>query len=158
MRTRNRTAPGATGRLQNRSVSAVADEVHQGDLYMQLETTKEALTDQLAAPTTRRTIVKTGVKLGYAIPLVAATYKLTASGALAACGGDTPFELNVPGIDTPLCCGCCDASDSGIGGPVEDAFNACQAILVANGITCPLPGQPGDDETRVCISFNIASR
>jgi len=122
---------------------------------MPFETTKAALTDQLATPTTRRTIVKTGIKLGYAIPLVAASYKLTTHGALAACGGDTPFALTVPGIDTPLCCGCCDVTGGGGGGPVEDAFAACQDILAANGITCPIPGEPGSDVTRVCISFDI---
>jgi len=109
MRTRNRTAPGSPGRLRDRLMPAVAGErSNQGDLFMQLETTKDALTDQLAAPTTRRTIVKTGIKLGYAIPLVAATYKLTERGALAACGGTIPipFQFSFLGELVDLCCGC----------------------------------------------------
>jgi len=44
----------------------------------------EELTDQLATSTTRRTIVKTGAKLAYAAPIVAATMKLSAGGAAAA--------------------------------------------------------------------------
>jgi len=42
---------------------------------------------RFAATTTRRTVVKTGAKLAYAAPLVAATMKLTADSALAASGG-----------------------------------------------------------------------
>jgi hypothetical protein len=39
------------------------------------------LVDKIDAPTTRRTIVKTGVKLAYAAPLVAGTIKLSAMNA-----------------------------------------------------------------------------
>jgi len=41
------------------------------------------LTDRLASPLSRRTVVRTGVKLGYAAPLIAASFKLTAEGGLA---------------------------------------------------------------------------
>ena len=62
--------------------------------------------EQLSRGTTRRTVVTTGAKLAYAAPLVAASLKLTAGGALAACGGVTPFSLT--GVDGDLlCCGCC---------------------------------------------------
>ena len=128
---------------------------------MQLDNMNDTLTEQLAAPTTRRTIVKTGVKLGYAIPLVAASYKLTGRGALAACGGDTPiaFDFDFTDIGTvSLCCGCCDIGDVGPNqGTLFDAFAECQALLAAQGTQCPLPGQPGDDITRVCLSFDLGS-
>jgi len=39
---------------------------------------------------TRRTIVKTGAKLAYAAPLVAASFKLSSMGALAAADGSCP--------------------------------------------------------------------
>jgi hypothetical protein len=42
---------------------------------------KEESTTVLAAATTRRTIVKTGAKIAYVAPLVAASFKLTARGA-----------------------------------------------------------------------------
>ena len=62
--------------------------------------------EQLSRGTTRRTVVTTGAKLAYAAPLVAASVGLTASGALAACGGATPFALTGAGGEL-LCCGCC---------------------------------------------------
>jgi hypothetical protein len=53
----------------------------------------EQLTGQLDAPATRRTIVKTGVKLAYAAPLVAATFKMapgvSAQSLSPACLADT---------------------------------------------------------------------
>ena len=54
-----------------------------------------SLDEQLKRGTTRRVVVTTGAKLAYAVPLVAATVGLTASGALAVCGGDTPFPIPV---------------------------------------------------------------
>jgi hypothetical protein len=58
------------------------------------------LTDRLASPLSRRTVVRTGVKLGYAAPLIAASFKLTAEGGLAqTC---TPPAEPVGG----LCCSC----------------------------------------------------
>jgi hypothetical protein len=44
----------------------------------------DELTTTLTTNTTRRTIVKTGVKLAYAVPLVAATFKLSAGQTFAA--------------------------------------------------------------------------
>jgi hypothetical protein len=43
----------------------------------------EALDQHLGDHVTRRRIVKTGVKLAYAAPLVAASFQLTAGGTLA---------------------------------------------------------------------------
>jgi hypothetical protein len=118
-----------------------------------------SLDEQLKQGTTRRTVVTTGAKLAYAAPLVAATVALTASGALAACGGATPFALTGTGGDL-LCCGCCSQT-SGITRAqrrlaaqqaTSEDFVACQTLLAGEGITCPLAGQPGDDITRVCIA------
>ena len=53
------------------------------------------LDEQLKRGATRRTVVTTGAKLAYAVPLVAATVSLTASGALAVCGGTTPNPFAV---------------------------------------------------------------
>jgi len=113
----------------------------------------DELTDQLTMSTTRRTIVKTGAKLAYVAPLVAASFKLSANGALAACGGDTPFAFSFEGED--LCCGCCEqgaGADS-----LLDAFKECQQVLAANGIICPVAGEQGADIKRVCIAQNISS-
>ena len=68
-------------------------------------------TPALAAPTTRRAVVKTGAKLAYAAPLVAASFKLTGRGAAAAvsqldCGQDVcndGFPGTCAGQDDPTC-------------------------------------------------------
>jgi hypothetical protein len=77
----------------------------------------ERLTERLATPATRRRIVMTGAKLAYAAPLVAVSFKLTGSGALAAapiCPATyTPDENNVV-FGGPACCRCtCSLSGTG---------------------------------------------
>ena len=118
--------------------------------------------EQLKRGTTRRTVVTTGAKLAYVAPLVAATVGFTTSGALAACGGATPFPLTVNGEQ--LCCGCCQQSGSTSARALKraaaavaanPAFAACQAELLTHGITCPQAGQPGSDVQRVCIAENV---
>jgi hypothetical protein len=115
--------------------------------------------EQLSRGTTRRTVVTTGAKLAYAAPLVAASLKFTAGGALAACGGATPFALTGTDGDL-LCCGCCSQT-SGITRAqrrlaaqqaTQADFLACQTLLAGEGITCPLAGQTGSDVERVCIA------
>lgn len=117
----------------------------------------QGLREEFAATaTTRRTVVKTGAKLGYAIPIVAATYKLSEGNALAACGGDTPYPFEIGGYS--LCCGCCSqVQDSGADGILDDAFAACQKLLADNGKICPRPGEPGWEVERVCIAENAVS-
>ena len=56
----------------------------------------EELTDRLETGTTRRTIVKTGVKFAYAAPLVAASFKLHGAGAQTRVS---------PGGNDPTCIG-----------------------------------------------------
>ena len=59
--------------------------------------------EHLSKSTTRRTVVRTGVRLAYAAPIVAASFALTASGALALCpGGFTEVVTK----DGPQCCTC----------------------------------------------------
>jgi hypothetical protein len=119
-----------------------------------------SIDEQLSRGTTRRTVVTTGAKLAYAAPLVAASFGLTARGALAACGGVTP--LSFTGVDgDPLCCGCCQISSSTSRAQkrrmsAQQAtrldFVACQRLLADQGTTCPLPGQTGSNVQRVCIA------
>jgi hypothetical protein len=125
---------------------------------------KLGLDKQLRRETTRRTAVTTGAKLAYAAPLVAASLRLTADGALAACGGTTPLELTVD--DRLLCCGCCPQSGSTSARAMkrlkalqatDPAFAACQTLLASQNppIPCPQAGQPGSDVERVCIAENV---
>jgi len=60
------------------------------------------LSEQLESNATRRSVIKTGVKLGYAVPLVAASFKLSASGALAVTC--LPDFFLIPELDD--CCKC----------------------------------------------------
>ena len=119
-----------------------------------------SIDEQLSRGASRRTVVTTGAKLAYAAPLVAATVGLTAGGALAACGGATPFSFTGAGGEA-LCCGCCQISNPGSAraqrrAKAEQATNpdfiACQQLLAGQGITCPLAGQPNSNVTRVCIA------
>jgi len=57
---------------------------------------------QLGERRTRRSVVKSGAKLAYAVPVVAATFKLGSNGALAATcpEGSTQLDLD------PGCCKC----------------------------------------------------
>jgi hypothetical protein len=48
------------------------------------------LEGRLTASPTRRTIVKTGVKLAYAAPILAASFKLSQAGVLGASGNPNP--------------------------------------------------------------------
>jgi hypothetical protein len=118
-----------------------------------------SLDEQLKQGTTRRTVVTTGAKLAYAAPLVAATVGLTASGALAVCGGITPFPFTFDGDS--LCCGCCPQATrlsakalkkAVAAQQANAAFAECQEILAGQGIECPLAGEPGSDVERVCIA------
>jgi hypothetical protein len=119
-----------------------------------------SIDEQLSRGATRRTVVTTGAKLAYAAPLVAATVGLTVRPALAACGGQTPIAFT-GADDEPLCCGCCQISSPGGARAQRRAaaqqatnpdFIECQNLLAGQNITCPLAGQPGSNEQRVCIA------
>jgi len=96
---------------------------------------------------TRRRIVTTGVKLAYAAPLVAVSFKLTGSGALAALPtcpeGSTPDENNVA-FGGPACCSCtCSLSTRG-------QYQASDDTCRVNGINV---GPTGTKKCRiVCIT------
>jgi hypothetical protein len=118
---------------------------------------KLSLDEQLKSGTTRRTVVTTGAKLAYAAPLVAASFALTARGALAACGGQTPIPFTGAGGEA-LCCGCCP--QTGLSASALRAqrrvtaqqapgdFTTCQNLL-GGPSACSRTGNP-----RVCIAEN----
>ena len=75
---------------------------------------------QIDAQTTRRTIVKTGAKLAYAAPLVAASFKLSSRGAGAAVSfelckvdGSCDNQNNTCGDAIGEFCGCLPTTESG---------------------------------------------
>lgn len=79
--------------------------------------------------TTRRTVVKTGAKLAYAAPLLAASFKLNASGGLAqsTCNcvgieGGVPDESPYGGGDVAQCCTCEHCKTGGRGGQFGDVL------------------------------------
>jgi hypothetical protein len=70
--------------------------------------------EHLATTTTRRTIVKTGAKLAYAAPLVAASFKLSAgrAGAQAVSRGNCPcLTLNCGTAVPGTICGCLESTE-----------------------------------------------
>jgi hypothetical protein len=73
----------------------------------------EELEEKLTTATTRRSVVKTGVKLAYAAPLVAASFKLSARGAGAQTLSPTEEEAcnHSNGLNGG-CMGACTSSDA----------------------------------------------
>ncbi len=68
----------------------------------------EQVVDQttgMATRTSRRTIVRTGAKLAYAAPLVAASLPLTASSSEALSGMCIPLNADCTGHRSSDCCG-----------------------------------------------------
>ena len=110
--------------------------------------------EKAMAPLTRRTVVKTGVKLAYATPILAASMHLSAGGALgvqdcscltAAAGwvfDDSPpldSDSNPNGFD-PACCTCFHCIQLGAPNPTYDATNN----------TCLSDGVPTDRCYPIC--------
>ena len=76
----------------------------------------EEFTQRLDSRTTRRIVVKTGAKLAYAAPLVAASFKLTSASVLAVSGFDcgTPSRCGAPSFgNCPGVCACVTDADGG---------------------------------------------
>jgi hypothetical protein len=108
--------------------------------------------ERLATPATRRTVVKTGVKLAYAAPLVAASLGITRRTALAAdnplddlcafCYGDTYTGDDSPNNPGTPCCTCHGSEVPACtvnGEPgyfYSETFNTC---LPRRGVTQPVP-------------------
>jgi hypothetical protein len=96
-------------------------------------------TKHVAHPVSRRTVVHTGAKLAYAVPLVAATMKLSAIGAEAketCCDGILGgiFDTTPYGGGSPACCTCehCKTKPGGVSYP-----NASYALKAGtNGGLC----------------------
>jgi hypothetical protein len=114
-------------------------------------------TDSLTGGATRRTVIKTGAKLAYAAPLVAASFKLSARGAAAISpigGGETcsnPFDpvacAFAPGdcrgclVEDQCCPAICTVSPEGdnfcIGGQPDPAFDGCtDSDVCPTGFRC----------------------
>jgi len=80
------------------------------------------LENQIASATTRRTIVKTGAKLAYAAPVLAASFRLSQMGAMAAViSGKCPPNLICNEREAP--CG-------------KDAFGVCSNVVSVNPASC----------------------
>jgi hypothetical protein len=88
------------------------------------------LEDRITDSTTRRTVVKTGVKLAYTAPLVAASFKLSAMTALAAVSGGG-------GVCSPPSSTCSAEGPSGCSG---NALCSCGATV---------------DGTTACFQWNV---
>ena len=106
----------------------------------------EEITRHLGASTTRRTVVKTGAKLAYAAPILAASFKLSGRSALAVSGLDcgTPTRCGAPSFGScPNNCFCASNADGGedcvIGGVPAGGLVTC-----SSGAGC----QPG----QVCVT------
>ena len=85
--------------------------------------------------TTRRTIVKTGVKLAYAAPLVAATTKLTSGGVVAVSGPTcapvgAPCTFPRPDLCCSLACGSGEFFDCPTDAPCCIDFSVGQAAVI----------------------------
>ena len=92
----------------NDRVSAVGD----GGILMN----QEAISDRIQARTTRRTVVKTGAKLAYAAPIVAASFRLTNLNAAAQVGSPVICENGGSCGNTTRCgpsCRCFTSVDRG---------------------------------------------
>jgi hypothetical protein len=95
------------------------------------------LNSRLNSKSTRRTVVTTGVKLAYATPLVAASFKLNANGSLA----QVPEECRPGFTFVPILDDCCKCDCT----VIDDILD------VATG-TCHNPG--GTDVTDECLVCN----
>jgi hypothetical protein len=80
------------------------------------------LEDQIANSTTRRTIVKTGAKLAYVAPLVAASFKVSAINALA--------QVSPPTCPPNLIC---NEREAPCG---EDADGVCSNVVSVDPTSC----------------------
>jgi hypothetical protein len=99
--------------------------------------------EQLQAPTTRRTVIQTGAKMAYAAPLIAASFKLSASavGAQAVSGGPNPECAgatcatydNFPCSTDPDCV--CAATS--VGGLCVPGSTSCGVVGPCDNGACP---------------------
>jgi hypothetical protein len=94
----------------------------------------KTMSDELARSISRRSIVRTGTKLAYAAPIVAATTKLTGRGAMA-------ISVGVGGPD-PICNGedaCLPTPTCGQAG----SNCSCSTLVAGGGLCRPTVGDCG---------------
>ena len=105
------------------------------------------LEDRSADSTTRRTVVKAGVKLAYAAPIVAASFTLRNARAQATISGGNPNP------EPPISWGCnpqtCAAQAQG---------NACITCQCQGVQECVCTAQQCPPRTRCCPSGNFAGQ
>ena len=101
----------------------------------------EEITRQLGTSTTRRTVVKTGAKIAYAAPIVAASFKLTAMGASAVSGERCQKDAACAGASVCSNGTCaCFLSDGNTGFCFAREFSCGEfPVTCTTSATCP-PG------------------
>jgi hypothetical protein len=94
----------------------------------------DTMDEQLAARATRRRVVKTGVKLAYAVPVIATTFKLQQGYAAA----QSPACIGGKCGDLPECSpdGECFCFDDGQDGGFCHRCQRCDSVVAA-GLLCP---------------------
>ena len=127
---------------------------------------KDELVNLVRATTTRRTVMKTGAKLAYAAPVVAASFKLSTHNSVAISGVTScsnPFDPVACALAPGDCRGClvgdeccpaiCTVSAEGdnfcIGGQPNPAFDGC----TGSGV-CPAGSRCG----RSCLGGGTINR
>lgn len=92
----------------------------------------DVIEDRLATPATRRTVVKTGAKLAYAAPLVAASFQLAGLNGVAGASG--------PGGDGGTC-------PTGSGYTCRGSVSSCGSDPAAAGQLCACGSKAGGGTT-----------
>jgi hypothetical protein len=121
------------------------------------------LEDQLTGSPTRRTVVKTGVKLAYVAPIVAASFKLRNASAQEKMSGNpnpgcigATCETFIPCADNPDCI--CTTTATGGGFCVPGSTQCASLVPCAADLSCPAGsicvvnsccGEP------VCVPFEL---
>src|SRR5687768_13246051 len=109
----------------------------------------EELTDGLVRPVTRRRVLKTGAKLAYAAPLVAASMRMSRGGVAAISGGGGCLDLGGS-------CGSIDNISCWRASATTTGACPCVAAYVGNGPAGPCAtdadcGYAGHVHPRVCL-------
>jgi hypothetical protein len=106
--------------------------------------------DRLLHSTTRRKVIKSGVKLAYAAPLVAGSIKLSESGALAALSGG-PFTCPAGAVDV---CGPYTACGTTSGNNPCVCHRTASGATLCGGFGACRPGEEcnSDEDCGVIVS------
>ena len=114
------------------------------------------MNERLAAPTTRRTVIKTGARLAYAAPLLAASVHFGAGSALATIisPGACFHSSDIPGQGCKETCtatGCSGQACDGCSGGAHPCDACCTAAGLGN--VCPSTSYCNPD----CFACDVAS-